>query len=318
MATDLHDALTGSRERQPARPPLSGQSPCPEPAECRFAHPAEALLGGLLSFYHVRWEYEPTSFVLRRTPAGEIAESFAPDFFLPNHGQYLELTTMRQSHVTRKNGKIRRLRELYPAIQIKTLYRRDYERIIETAGLHAHPVTPGGGSLVFSDNEIAARIGVLANEIVASLPPSFAASEPLLLAAIRQEDRPFQRALGVRLASLGIDAELACLDLTRFDPASPVRRVAAVCDLMTGVRGRAVLLVSGVASTGLSLEFALRQLWQQEPCWLEVASLLDRAAARVVGAPVRFAGFAAPAECLFGFGLSLGLDGDRCDSIYKL
>lgn len=171
---------------------------------------------------------------------------------------------------------------------------------------------------MFSDDEIAARIGALANEIAASLPPSFAASEPLLLAAIRPEDRPFQRALGLRLAEQGIDAEQACLDLTRFDPASPVRRGVAMRNLTTDIRGSAMLLVCGATSTGLSLEFALRQLRTHGPCWLEAASLLDRVVARVVEAPVRFAGFTAPAECLFGFGLSPGPDGDGHGSIYKL
>jgi len=60
---------------------------------------------------------------------------FAPDFYLPEYDLYIELTTMRQSLVRRKNRKLRLLRALYPDIQIKLLYRRDYQRLLERFGI---------------------------------------------------------------------------------------------------------------------------------------------------------------------------------------
>jgi hypoxanthine phosphoribosyltransferase len=51
-------------------------------------------------------------------------ESFSPDFFLPELDVYVELTTLKQSLVRRKNRKLRRLRELYPDIKIKLFYAR--------------------------------------------------------------------------------------------------------------------------------------------------------------------------------------------------
>ena len=53
-----------------------------------------------------------------------VVESFAPDFWLPDLELYIEMTTLKQSLVRKKNCKLRRLRELYPAIRIKLFYGR--------------------------------------------------------------------------------------------------------------------------------------------------------------------------------------------------
>jgi len=94
-----------------------------------FAHESEAELARFLDFYRVEWHYEPVAFALKRRPDGRIFKSFIPDFYLPEFDLYVELTTMKQSLVTRKNGKIRKMRSLYPDINIKILYRRDYRKL---------------------------------------------------------------------------------------------------------------------------------------------------------------------------------------------
>jgi hypoxanthine phosphoribosyltransferase len=54
-----------------------------------------------------------------------------PDFYLPDQDLYLEVTMMKQSLVTRKNRKIRKLRERYPNVKIKLFYKRDFERLAQ-------------------------------------------------------------------------------------------------------------------------------------------------------------------------------------------
>src|SRR5687767_12361927 len=100
-------------------------------AAARFAHPAEQEVARVLSFFRLRWAYEPTSFTLRRHADGSVAEMFTPDFYLPDLDLYIELTTMRQPLVTRKNRKARMLREMYPNVRLRLLYRRDYVRLME-------------------------------------------------------------------------------------------------------------------------------------------------------------------------------------------
>jgi hypoxanthine phosphoribosyltransferase len=96
----------------------------------RFAHAAERRVAAILDFYGVRWEYEPTTFVLERGPDGRPRSAFTPDFYLPDHDVYIELTTARQALVTKKNAKARRLRELHPEVQLTLLYQRDVERLL--------------------------------------------------------------------------------------------------------------------------------------------------------------------------------------------
>jgi hypoxanthine phosphoribosyltransferase len=96
-----------------------------EAPSARFAHGSEAEFARILDFYGIRWEYEPRSFPLEWSEDGRVIESFSPDFYLPDFALYIELTTLKQSLVTRKNRKLRRLRELYPDIRVKLFYGRD-------------------------------------------------------------------------------------------------------------------------------------------------------------------------------------------------
>jgi hypoxanthine phosphoribosyltransferase len=97
----------------------------------RFAHVVELECAQILDYYGVPWLYEPTSFVLERDEEGRVVEAFAPDFYLPEQDLYVEITVMKQSLVTRKHRKLRKLRVLHPEIRVKLLYRRDIARLAE-------------------------------------------------------------------------------------------------------------------------------------------------------------------------------------------
>jgi hypothetical protein len=97
----------------------------------RFANDVELECAKLLDYYGVPWAYEPRTFVLERDDEGRITEAFTPDFYLPEQNLYLELTVMKQSLVTRKNRKLRKLRERYPDVNAKLFYRRDIERLAQ-------------------------------------------------------------------------------------------------------------------------------------------------------------------------------------------
>jgi hypothetical protein len=84
----------------------------------------------ILDFYAVRWEYEPHTFPILWNLEGDVVESFSPDFYLPDLDLYLEMTTLRQKLVRKKNRKLRRLRELYPDLNIKLFYARDFRALM--------------------------------------------------------------------------------------------------------------------------------------------------------------------------------------------
>jgi hypothetical protein len=96
----------------------------------RFAHDSEAELARILDFYQVPWRYEPDTFPISWNADGVVIESFAPDFYLPEVDLYLELTTLKQSLVRRKNRKLRYLRQLYPEIRVKLFYARDFKALM--------------------------------------------------------------------------------------------------------------------------------------------------------------------------------------------
>jgi hypoxanthine phosphoribosyltransferase len=100
-----------------------------------FAHPSERDVASLLGSYGIRWEYEPTTFVLSSDEHGNPTSAFTPDFHLPDFDLYLEVTTVRQPHVTRKHRKIRMLAEMHPDVRVVLLNRRDIERLSAKYGL---------------------------------------------------------------------------------------------------------------------------------------------------------------------------------------
>ena len=73
--------------------------------------------------------------MLETDEEGRVIEAATPDFYLPDQDLYLEVTTMKQSLVTRKNRKIRKLRERYPDLNVKLFYKRDIERLAGKYGL---------------------------------------------------------------------------------------------------------------------------------------------------------------------------------------
>jgi hypothetical protein len=96
----------------------------------RFAHESEAELARILDYYQVAWRYEPDTFPISWNVDGAVVESFSPDFYLPDIDLYVELTTLKQSLVRKKNRKLRYLRQLYPEIRVKLFYARDFKALM--------------------------------------------------------------------------------------------------------------------------------------------------------------------------------------------
>lgn len=100
-----------------------------------FAHESERQFAQLLDFYGVAWRYEPRSFDLEWDGDGNVTQRFTPDFYLPAYDLYIEITTLNQKLVTKKNRKVRRLRELYPGVTCKIFYQRDYRSLVDKYGI---------------------------------------------------------------------------------------------------------------------------------------------------------------------------------------
>lgn len=101
-----------------------------------FVHPAEEMFARIMDYYGIHWEYEPRTFELEWDSGGNVTLAFTPDFYLPDQNLYIELTTLKPELSTKKNKKMRLMKELYPDINIKLMKRRDMHDMMVKYGLY--------------------------------------------------------------------------------------------------------------------------------------------------------------------------------------
>ena len=126
-------------------------------------------MGRILDFYGITWHYEPHTFPILWNLDGDVVESFSPDFYLPDLDLYLEMTTLRQRLVRKKNRKLRRLREIYPDIRIKLFYARDFRALM---------LKYGKLGLIDTLSGSAGQVGLPEAPVVAIVTPGAATTEP--------------------------------------------------------------------------------------------------------------------------------------------
>lgn len=105
-------------------------SPAEEEAD-KFMHSSEEEFASMLDFYRIRWDYEPKTFLLEWDSEGNVIEAFSPDFYLPDQDLYIELTTQKPKQAWRKNRKIRRMKELYPKVNVRLIDKRGFESLLK-------------------------------------------------------------------------------------------------------------------------------------------------------------------------------------------
>ena len=177
----------GSEEATGTPRPEPGNGDAPDAASeraatvdgTRFAHASEAEMARILDFYAVRWQYEPMTFPILWNTDGEVIESFAPDFYLPDLELFLEMTTLKQRLVRKKNRKLRRLRELYPDIRIKLFYARDFRAMMLKYGKYAlFEAISGTPGQVVPDRTPAALVAPAASRPSTGLDAAMPALQP--------------------------------------------------------------------------------------------------------------------------------------------
>ncbi len=251
----------------------------------------------------IPWMYEPHTFVLERGPDGRVIEAFAPDFYLPEQDLYVELTVMKQSLVTRKNRKLRKLRERYPERQREALlssrHRATGTAIPTGSGLLAPDLDARIGEVYLSAEDIRARVAELGTAIAAD----YAGREPILVASLKTAT-VFVSDLS---RALPIAHDLDFLALAGYEGnGGGGGRVRLLQDLTLSIKGRDVLLVEDVVDTGMTLNFLVKTLALREPSSLAAVALLDRPYRRLVeNLPVRYVGFTVPDEFFVGYGFDL-------------
>ena len=270
----------------------------PAHARVEFAHPSEYEFARFLDYYRIRWVYEPVSFPIA-WEAQQVAEMLTPDFYLPEHDMYIELTTMKQSLVTPKNRKVRLLRELYPDVNVRLLYRKDYQQLLAKAGYGATEVEnlrkQDVGAIVISPVELETRVRALARKITRDYR-----GRSIVVVGVLKGITFF---LADLVRQIKVPFVIDYLDLKRYAGAQPHERVRIARDMDYPIAGRHVLIVEDIVNTGLTLDYLLSELRARQPASLEVVTLLDRPSRRLVEVPVRYVGFQIPNDYVVGYGL---------------
>ncbi len=260
-----------------------------------FAHASEEEFARILDFYGVSWQYEPHSFPLREKD-GRVVEAFTPDFYLPDLGLYIELTTMKQSLVTEKHRKLRRFQERYPDIQVKLLHRSDYLSLLAKYGFgpFSEVEVEGIHEVLISASELERRVG----ELGAQISRDYRGQEPLLIGVLRGVTT-FMGDL-MRHISLPLGIDYMAISSYEGEEGGAVRILK---DLEEPLAGREVLVVEDIVDTGMTLNSLLQELGLRRPASLRVCALLDKRARRLVEVPIDYVGFEIPDEFVVGYGL---------------
>jgi hypoxanthine phosphoribosyltransferase len=281
----------GRASQQPPAATISSQLARP----ASFAHPSEDDFTHLLDFYGIEWLYEPRSFALR-WEGERTTQMFTPDFYLPAMDMYVELTTLKQSSVKEKNRKLRRLKELYPEIKVRLLYKRDYERLLAKYGYGplAEAKGQGVGKVLLSSQQIQRRV----QELASQLSRDYADRNPLLVGVLRGVFC-FMADL-VRSISIPLDVDFMAISYYSAEETGGVRITK---DLEHSVANRHVIMVEDIVDTGMTLSYILNYIRAREPASLAVCTLLDKRVRRIVDVPLAYVGIEIPDEFVVGYGL---------------
>jgi len=88
--------------------------------------------------------------------------------------------------------------------------------------------------------------------------------------------------------------------------------VTILKDIATDIRGKHVLILEEIIDSGRTLKFMYERLKSAGPASIEIVTLLDKPAKRVVDVPVKYVGRPIDDQFLVGYGLDLE---ERCRNL---
>ena len=261
-----------------------------------FSHPSEEEFAKLLDFYRIEWLYEPRAFPIA-WEGTKITEMFTPDFYLPELNLYIELTTLKQSLITEKNRKLRRLKELYPEINIRLLNKSDYVKLLAKYGYGPLGATKvvGINRVLLSHTQIQRRVRALAKLISRDY-----AGKQLVLVGVLKGVICFMSDL-MQHVSIPLTTEFMAISYYGSNAEEPAVKITK--DIDSSISGLHVLMIEDVVDTGMTLNYVLNHLTAHNPASLRVCTLLDKRVRRLANMTLDYIGFEIPDEFVVGYGL---------------
>ena len=260
-----------------------------------FANPSEKDLAQIMDFYNIEWVYEPRSFPVSWED-GKVTEMFTPDFYLPALDLYIEVTTLKQSLVTKKNRKLRLLKQLYPEVKIMLLHKNEYAQLLARYGCGplANTRARGISRVLYSSTQIKEKVKGLAEQI----SRDYAGRHPVMV-GMQRGFICFMADL-IREITIPLDIDLMAISYYSGSNHSSLRITK---DLDLNITDKHVIVVEDVVDTGMTLISVLNHLRSRKPAGLAVCTLLDKRASRIVDIPLDYVGFVIREKFVVGYGL---------------
>lgn len=151
-------------------------------------------------------------------------------------------------------------------------------------------------SILYPPEDIQERVRSLGEEISAD----YAGRAPILVSVLKGSSL-FVSDL---LRAISLPVRLDFMSISSFGGAREKSgRVRIVKDIDQDIGDQDVILVEDIVDTGLTVSYLLATLRSRSPRSLEVCTLLDKSARRIVPLPVRYRGFECPDRFVVGYGM---------------
>ena len=156
------------------------------------------------------------------------------------------------------------------------------------------------GEILLTEAEIAAKVTELGARITADF-----AGRPLTLVSVLKGSLPFMADL---MRAISVPLRIDLMEVSSYGGTTTESSglVRILKDLSASIEGEDVLIVEDIIDTGLTLNYLLRYLRGKNPRSLEICTLLDKPARRLVDIPVDYIGFTIPDQFVVGYGLDYG------------
>jgi hypoxanthine phosphoribosyltransferase len=155
-------------------------------------------------------------------------------------------------------------------------------------------------AVLYSEAEIAKRIGVIAEEIAAKKP------ERLIVIPVLKGSFIFAADLIRAMHRAGLSPEVDFMILASYRAATTSSgKVEVLRDIETTVAGRDILLIDDILESGRTLAFAKDLLSARGGRRVMTAVLLDKPGHRAANIDADFKGFECPDKFVVGYGMDM-------------
>ena len=148
--------------------------------------------------------------------------------------------------------------------------------------------------VLFSEDDIRARIRALAKQISEDYNGRQLVFVPVLRGSV------FFATDLARLIELPLSMDFLSISSYGDDSEGVVRITK---DLEENIAGKDALVIEDIVDTGFTLKYLLRTLGGRNPKSIEVCTLLDRRARRIIDIDLKYIGFEIPDKFVIGYGL---------------